>query len=99
VTPKLKFQSQTATNKANRALGLIKKSFNALNRKTLPMQLLVRPYLCCWEPTDGKSTKRAIRCVQDLSMTNICLSLRLPRHYQRHHADIITVLSCIGMSI
>jgi len=45
----LKFHSQTmaATNKSNRVLGLIKKSFNSLNSRTLPIlyKALVRPHL------------------------------------------------------
>ena len=57
VDSSLKFHSQatSAINKANRVLGLIKKSFNTLNRKTLPIlyKALVRPHLeyanvvCC----------------------------------------------------
>ena len=48
VDSSLKFHSQatSAINKANRVLGLIKKSFNTLNRKTLPIlyKALVRPH-------------------------------------------------------
>ena len=45
----LKFHSQASavTNKANRILGLIKKSFNSLNIRSLPIlyKSLVRPHL------------------------------------------------------
>ena len=48
VDSSLKFHSQatSAINKANRLLGLVKKSFNTLNRKTLPIlyKALVRPH-------------------------------------------------------
>ena len=58
VDSSLKFHSQatSATNKANRVLRLIKKSFNTINRKTLPIlyKALVRPHLeyanAVWRP-------------------------------------------------
>jgi len=78
----LKFHSQTtaATNKANRVLGLIKKSFNSLNSRTLPLlyKSLVRPHLeyanVVWGPNYiGDShivervQRRATKCVPELS--------------------------------
>ena len=78
VDSSLKFHSQatSAINKANRLLGLIKKSFNTLNRKTLPIlyKALVRPHLeyanVVWGPNYigdcdrmERVQRRATKCV------------------------------------
>ena len=78
----LKFHSQatSAINKANHVLGLVKKSFNTLNKKTLPIlyKALVRPHLeyanVVWGPNYigdcdrmERVQRRATKCVQDLS--------------------------------
>ena len=78
----LKFHSQatSATNSANRVMGLIEKSFSTLNRKTLLIlyKALVRPHLeyanVVWRPNYigdcnmmERVQRRATKCIQDLS--------------------------------
>ena len=96
VDSSLKFHSQatSAINKANRILGLIKKSFNTLNRKTLPIlyKALVRPHLeyanVVWGPNYigdcdrlERVQRRATKYVQDLSSLEYderLITLKLP---------------------
>jgi len=79
----LKFHNHTTSviNKANRVLGLIKKTFNLQNSRTFPIlyKALVRPHLeyanVVWRPSFiGDSQKvervqrRATKCVPELSI-------------------------------
>ena len=87
-------------------MGLIKKSFSTLNRKTLLIlyKALVRPHLeyanVVWGPDYTcdmmeRVQRRATKCIQDLSSLEYdqCLvTLKLPTlAYQRHRADMIMV--------
>ena len=99
----LKFHSQTtaAANKANRVLGLIKKSFNYLNSRTLPIlyKALVRPHLeyanVVWGPSyvgDSQIVervqRRATKCVPqlcNLEYEDRQAALNLPSLSYRRH--------------
>ena len=103
----LKFHSQatSATNSANRVMGLIKKSFSILNRKTLLIlyKALVRPHLeyanVVWGPNYigdcnmmERVQRRATKCIQDLEYDQRLVTLKLPTlTYRRHRADMIMV--------
>ena len=112
VDSSLKFHSQatSAINKANCVLGLIKKSFNTLNRKTLPILYkdLVRPHLeyanVVWGPNYiedcdkiERVQRRATKCVQDLSSLEYderLVTLQLPTLSYRRHRDDMIMQWC-----
>ena len=103
VDSSLKFLSQatSAINIANHVLGLIKKSFNTLNRKTLPIlyKALVRPHLeyanVVWGPnyigdcdSMERVQRRVTKCVQDLSSLEYderLVTLKLPTLSYQRH--------------